>query len=489
MSIIQISKIQHRSGNLADLFNTTLDNAEFGWASDSKRLFIGKTSPAEKVEVLTSYSNISLSQIVGSGSGNLNITGATDGQILSFDGTDWVNKGGSTNKLIDLGHVSNVKITGGAAGYVLETDGLGKLSWTSKGSIRSNIIYLSNDTPILMRVANTTPYVNGTPVTISGVTATAGSNNVALLNGGVFFVKVDPDFATSGNVRLYTDSILTNPVNGSSPGMNATAGTGVAITSMSGSGAGVASGPNTSIQFNNSGILYGSPNLVFTSGQTLTTINLTTTGNILTANANVTTLLVAANANVQHTLNSPNANITTSLIAANANVTTLLTASDANVTGTLKTIAITSGGTATAGTITGDWSLTAGSKLNATYADLAEKYVADANYPPGTVLEFGGPNEVTVASNNSRKIAGVVSTAPAYVMNSTCEGTHVVDIALQGRVPCKVTGIVNKGDLMVSAGAGYATSNPFPTVGSVIGKSLEYFSGGSGIIEIAVGRL
>src|ERR1035437_9163665 len=117
MAIIQISKITHRSGNLVDL--PQLDAAELGWANDNKRLFIGTSipNPAENVEVLTSYSNISFSQLIGSNSGNLNIVNATNGQVLSFDGDNWINKGGNIDGLINLGNVSNVKLGGGAIGY------------------------------------------------------------------------------------------------------------------------------------------------------------------------------------------------------------------------------------------------------------------------------------------------------------------------------------------------------------------------------------
>ena len=93
MAILQISKIQQRSGNLVDL--PQLDDAEFGWATDAKRLFIGKTTPNENIEVLTSYSQINFSQINGS-VGNLNISNISiaDGQVLAYDGSEWVNKGG-----------------------------------------------------------------------------------------------------------------------------------------------------------------------------------------------------------------------------------------------------------------------------------------------------------------------------------------------------------------------------------------------------------
>lgn len=129
-----------------------------------------------------------------------------------------------------------------------------------------------------------------------------------------------------------------------------------------------------------------------------------------------------------------------------------------------------------------------GVSTQAKYADLAENYQADSQYEPGTVVEFGGTNEVTVAVANSRKVAGVVSTNPAHLMNGGLTGTNVVPLALTGRVPCKVVGPVAKGDLMVSAGFGYAKTDNDPAVGQVIGKALADFSGTKGVIEVVVGR-
>jgi hypothetical protein len=150
---------------------------------------------------------------------------------------------------------------------------------------------------------------------------------------------------------------------------------------------------------------------------------------------------------------------------------------------------LTTGANTTAGTITGNWTLSAGSRWNATYADLAEKYVADAHYEPGTVLVFGGEHEVTLANEfDSTKVAGVVTTDPAFSMNSACAGEHVAEIALQGRVPCKVHGPVAKGDLMVSGQNGHAVANNMARAGTIIGKALQNFEGGSGVIEVAVGR-
>ena len=139
-------------------------------------------------------------------------------------------------------------------------------------------------------------------------------------------------------------------------------------------------------------------------------------------------------------------------------------------------------GNFSAGTITA-------TATTAQYADLAENYTADAAYEPGTVVSFGGDAEVTAnGADMDRRVAGVVSTDPAHLMNADCAGEHVVALALQGRVPCKVTGPVAKGDIMVSAGNGMARAEADPKVGTVIGKALEAHEGGEGVIEVAVGR-
>jgi len=130
-----------------------------------------------------------------------------------------------------------------------------------------------------------------------------------------------------------------------------------------------------------------------------------------------------------------------------------------------------------------------GTATSARYADLAENYLADSNYPAGTVLEIGGEYEVTIAKDSTNKIAGVVSTNPAFLMNSECEGKYVVAIAIQGRTPCKVKGKIYKGDMLISAGDGFAKATDTPQFGSIIGKALEDFNGSEGIIEVFVGRI
>jgi hypothetical protein len=132
-----------------------------------------------------------------------------------------------------------------------------------------------------------------------------------------------------------------------------------------------------------------------------------------------------------------------------------------------------------------------GTATEAYYADLAENYLADADYEPGTVLVFGGGQEVTVCTaKGQRSAAGVVSTNPAHLMNSHAQGDNIVALALQGRVPCKVIGKVNKGDILVtSAVPGYAIVDNDPKVGTIIGKALEDKTDGDrGIIEVVVGK-
>ena len=644
MAIVQISKITQRAGNLVDL--PQLDNAEFGWATDTNRLFIGRTGnnySDENIEVLTSYSNISFSQVEGSDGGNFNITTPLNGQILTYvSSTDtWENYSGNTSQFsgtkLQLGSVSNISMTGGAIGYVLQTDGLGNLAWTPKNSLYTIINGLTNNVTgniITMTVANTTPYINGQAITISGANisnSTASSN----INGQTFYIKVDANFGAnsnvvgSGNVVLYTDTGLLTTANGAGL-LTYTTDTGIATAVLGSSGGGGGTGgTNTSVQFNDQGTSNGVAGFTFDKNTTTLTVS---SGNIVTGNINATSTITAlrlvsniatgtsplivtsttqvanlnaATAGVAYSVAGANVSgavsyATTANAVAGANVsgqvtyaatansvaganvsgavglatyaTTANAVAGANVSGqvtyaaTANSVAVanvsgigniatinldgnasnilygngifaaapspgvsydnsnvatflasfgsntitttgnitagnisvgtdavtlgtlTTGANTTAGTITGNFSLSAGSRLNATYADLAEYYEADKQYEAGTVLAFGGDKEVTLAEDNTTKVAGVVSTNPAYVMNSSCEGEHIVALALQGRVPCKVRGKISKGDMLVSGGNGFARPFLFPVLGTVIGKALENFEG-EGVIEVAVSRL
>ena len=834
MSIIQISKIQQRAGNLVDL--PQLDEAEIGFASDAKRVFIGKTtSGLENIEVLTSYSDITFSQIDGA-VGNLNISNSSvaNGQVLAYDGTNWVNRGGAAGGLVDLGEISNVQIDGGSIGYTIETDGLGNLSWTPKGTITTNIEDVSQANPGIITSTAENFLTSGQEVTITGAVG------MTQLNGGTYYANV----LTANTFSLYSDTALTTPVNTSSftdysftsvtatatatnqitvgassvfalnipvrftgdvtgttlnisntyyvnskPGgttitvsdtvfANGVAGPIKALTSATGlianvygtggravaavgggSGGSAASGSNTSVQYNNSGVEEGDGDFTwdFSSNKTLTVngnanvgnlnatasvtssrlisnvvtgtspisvdsttrvanlsvayanvsdnsvvgnlttgnyfpslvsssstsnkalnvsgsyifdtanaklalgnlaatydvaastftgslataaqpnvtslgtltglgVNGTITASAITANTGVfagdagglsnvvganvtgsvpsatsattvtqpaqanitsvgtlsgltvtatitgsvsgsaataslatfaTTANAVAGANVSGTVASATlatfattanavagANVsgtvasaslatfaTTANAVAGANVSgtvssatsatsattattagTVTTAAQPNITstgtltsltvsglldvlsGSLKADELTTGAVGTPGSITGNWTLTAGSKLESTYADLAEYYNGEEDYESGTVVCFGGSKEIHVSDVKcSTRVAGVVSTNPAYIMNQSQTGIPVA-VALQGRVPCKVTGKCEKGDLMVHDGQGGATAwyhvATIMQPGVVIGKAIaDKDNSELSIIEIAVGRL
>jgi len=114
---------------------------------------------------------------------------------------------------------------------------------------------------------------------------------------------------------------------------------------------------------------------------------------------------------------------------------------------------------------------------SAQYADMAERFHADAEYAPGTVVELGGVNEVTICTEElSTSVFGVVSDKPAYLMNGGAgtDATHP-PIAMSGRVPVNVMGFVTKGDRLVSAGNGLARAATLEesSAFNVIGRALE----------------
>jgi hypothetical protein len=127
----------------------------------------------------------------------------------------------------------------------------------------------------------------------------------------------------------------------------------------------------------------------------------------------------------------------------------------------------------------------------ALYADVAERFAADEEYLPGTVVELGGDAEITKATTElSENVFGVISTRAAYLMNSGAgtDTTHP-PIAMTGRVPVRVTGSIRKGDRLVAAGNGLARAARAneATAFNVIGRSLENkTTNDDGVIEAIV---
>jgi hypothetical protein len=249
-------------------------------------------------------------------------------------------------------------------------------------------------------------------------------------------------------------------------------------------------------------------------GDTITVRLATVTANASIANANVTngniTTLTTANitsgssttiGNITGTWTVTGGSAGNSLVVANGNVYTTGIKTDnyyyangtpfnptgtygnANValflptyTGNLQPSLVTTSAIAGGGTISGIWTLASGARLNATYADLAERFEADATYDAGTVVELGGDAEITAVVNElSEDVFGVVSNTAAYLMNAGAgdDLTHP-PVAVGGRVQVKVTGKVRKGQRLVSAGNGIARAAKIgeATSFNVIGRAL-----------------
>lgn len=206
--------------------------------------------------------------------------------------------------------------------------------------------------------------------------------------------------------------------------------------------------------------------------------NIFTSNSINAANAAITSNVSAANVNV-----SSKIRVTGGVNATNATTGDIIVSGGIGLGGNVWTsqgfvgTLLSTGASGTAGTITGNWTLTGGSRLQATYADLAERFEADDYYEPGTVVQWGGEKEITAVRDDlSVNVCGVVSESAAYMMNAAAgsDKTHPA-IALSGRVPVKVLGKVKKHDRLVSSGKGFARvakpeeTNPF----TVIGRALE----------------
>ena len=131
-----------------------------------------------------------------------------------------------------------------------------------------------------------------------------------------------------------------------------------------------------------------------------------------------------------------------------------------------------------------------GKSTSSEYADLAERFAADAELEAGTVVEIGGSAEITKCNQDlSENVFGVISTKAAYLMNDAAgsDATHP-PVAMTGRVPVKIVGQVRKGDRLVSAGNGHARSAQAgeATAFNVIGRALADADGGTVEAVVAI---
>jgi hypothetical protein len=438
------------TGNLALSSNANLSfNAATGALSAT--LLTGTITTAAQPNITSVGTLGSLSVTGNISSGNANLGNAVTANFFIGDGTNLTNVSAITSLALANG-TSNVRIpaasgninmsAAGNANIVVVTGTGANVTGTFGVSANANVGNLGTSGRVIASILESNVATGTAPLTITSTTRVTNLN-VAYANVSDFNVMS----------ALTTGTYYPTFISG-------TAAANYALGSNTAFSANIANGSFTATTF---------------------------VGNV-SGNLTGTTLSISGNANV--------GNLGTGgLITATGNITggNLATAGNLSVGGTatlgnLLTTNITTGASATQGNLTGNWVLTAGSRLQATYADLAEYYEADSQYEPGTVLEFGGDKEVTLAEDGTSRVAGVVSTDPAYAMNANCQGVAVA-LALQGRVPTKVRGVIHKGDMMISGGNGFARPSSAPKMGTVIGKALENFDGIEGVIEIAVGRL
>lgn len=218
--------------------------------------------------------------------------------------------------------------------------------------------------------------------------------------------------------------------------------------------------------------------------------NFVISGNITAGNANITSNLtvgnITASGNISATYFIGNGSLLTGVTTySNANVASYLpiyTGNIVSLTGNVITTANVMAGNliATANIVAtanvkGDYFI--GTAITAQYADLAERFSADAFYSSGTLVRIGGEKEITQENHvASEVVLGVISTNPAYLMNdNNLNEEHYPPVVLNGRAPVRVVGPIRKGDRLISAGNGLAKSADKDeiTAFNVIGRSLE----------------
>ena len=417
-----------------------------------------------------------------------------------------------------LGTLTNLNVSGNIVSANI-TANTGVISGNGSGLTSINASNISSGTLAQARLANSSLTVNGTSISLGG-TGTITANTTQTLTVGSYLTgsnfnggtattwAVDATSAATGGKVVARDAngsfsanIVTATLSGSATSAT-TAGTVTTnaqpnITSV---------GTLTSVSVSGNASVGNLISSGFVRGALLSDGGVTEGGQITLGWVNVTGLTGQANSTwnmdvdpannyrVFYQNSSGTTGIAITAYSANGNIATNSIISNGTIGGTSATLfgtTLTTGANTTAGTITGNWTLSTGSRMQATYADLAENYYADVDAKPGDVVVFGGSKEITfTTTTHDHRVAGIISTDPAYLMNAT-DDTNYKAVALTGRVPCKVLGPLEKGDLLVTSehpGIAQKLDNTQWVPGCVIGKALETAPNGVTIIEVAVGR-
>jgi hypothetical protein len=358
---------------------------------------------------------------------------------------------------------SNVNIASSGANITVSVNGTSNVAvFASTGEYVTGVVSASGNI--------TGNYIYGNGSTLSGISAAAsaakienGTSNVQFTgSGGSATINIG---GTANVVVIDTTTVYANVANVQS------------ITKGGTNAVGNIGSPSGYFQ---------TAYIVTSNGTTVSASGNVTGGNILTGG------LISATTTVTTAGNITGGNILTGgLISATGNVT----GGNLNVsTGTIRVGNIVNTNANAVGNIgssSGYFNQVFAQATTALYADVAERFAADEVLEAGTVVELGGIKEITRSLTElSENVFGVISTRAAYLMNGGAgeNDTHP-PVAMTGRVPVKVTGVVHKGDRLVSAGAGIArAAQPGEATSfNVIGRSLvDKATPGSGTIEAIV---
>jgi len=476
------------------------------------------TTAINTTSTISATGNITGNYFLGNGS-------QLSGIITTVDANTLIGNTLSSNivnsSLTSVGTLGSLSVTGNIVGGNVISGGARAYKWTTQAntapsnSVAGDNWYDSYADKLYLYINDGTgnQWVDQSPpTTFASLTITGNTSSGNLLTAG----QVSAAGNIAGSYFIGNGSLLTNITGANVTGTVANAT--YAVSAGSATSATTAATVTTAAQANITSV--GTlTSLSVTGTATLGNVN---TGGTISATSNITAGNVLGGANVNATTHtgttvSVTGTVTAgSLTVATGNITAgnliisgsiqdsaqldiQTTAGNANIvltpngTGNVNisaNIMPTANATANIGSATSSFNTVFAKSTSAQYADLAEMYEADAAYAPGTVVEFGGDKEVTISNTPfSPLVMGVVSTNPAYLMNSTAQGKYMAAIALVGRVPTQVIGPVSKGAMMVSAGNGQAQSAAAPSMGTVIGKAVEDFTGESGVIEITIGRL
>jgi hypothetical protein len=402
-------------------------------------------------EIKTTVSNESL-ELAANGTGtiqlqsNAMLTAQSDLRFADADSSNWVAFQAPATI------ASNVTWTlpsadAGVSGYALVSDAAGTLSFAAAGATVS--ADTSTDTEFLVYFASTTTGALTAVKQDSGLTYNPNDGNLtsATFTGAL---TGNADTATTASGVTANSVALGTDTTGNYVALGATSGNGLSGSTSSETATFTVTSNATNAN-TGSTIVFRDGSGNFSAG----TITADLTGDV-TGNADTATSATDAT-------NTTNV-ATTDNTATNATYyVTFVDATTGNNAIEVDSTTLTynpSSGTLTTG-------IFSGTATAAQYADLAEIYAADEEYAPGTVVMIGGEAEITAANPEAQYLAGVISTAPAYLMNSSADGEAV---ALVGRVPVRVVGGVTKGEAVFATHHGKASVNG---QGPIVGIALE----------------